>query len=87
MLGMYRQIAERLRRGRSMTDLVELHTLDGRAIQINPMMVISMRAPQAQDKRIMHENVKCIVNFVDGKFITVIETCAVVQAKMGEAKP
>jgi hypothetical protein len=68
------------------TDLVELHTLDGKAVQINPMMVVSMRAPQAQDKRIMHENVRCIVNFVDGKFITVIEPCSVVREKMGEAK-
>jgi hypothetical protein len=69
-------------------DLVELHTLDGRVIQINPAMVISMRAPQAQDKRVMHGNVQCIVNFVDGKFITVLEPCSVVQSKMmGEAKP
>jgi hypothetical protein len=86
MLGMYRQVAERLRRGRSMTDLVELHTLDGKAVQINPIMVVSIRAPQAQDKRIMHANVQCIVNFVDGKFITVIEPCSVVREKMGEAK-
>jgi hypothetical protein len=72
---------------RIMTDLVELHTLDGNAVQINPMMVVSLREPQAQDKRVMHENVRCIVNFVDGKFITVVETCTVVQAKMAEGKP
>jgi len=70
-----------------MTDLVELHTLDGNVVQINPMMVVSLREPQAKDKRITHGNVRCIVNFVDGKFITVVETCAVVQAKMGEDKP
>ena len=70
-----------------MTDLVELHTLDGKPVQINPIMVVSIRAPQAQDKRIMHESVRCIVNFVDGKFITVIEPCSVVRAKMAEGKP
>jgi hypothetical protein len=70
-----------------MTDLVELHTLDGQTVQINSMMVVSLREPQAKDKRIMHGNVQCIVNFVDGKFITVIEPCSVVRAKMGEAKP
>jgi hypothetical protein len=70
-----------------MTDLVDLHTLDGKAVQINPMMVVSLREPQAQEKRVMHERVRCIVNFVDGKFITVVETCAVVQAKMSEGKP
>lgn len=69
-----------------MTDLVELHTLDGQTVQINPMMVVSLREPQAKDKRIMHGNVQCIVNFVDGKFITVIEPCAVVREKMGETK-
>jgi hypothetical protein len=70
-----------------MTELIELHTLDGNAVQINPIMVVSIREPQAKDKRIMHGNVQCIVNFVDGKFITVIEPCPVVRAKMGEDKP
>jgi len=70
-----------------MTDLVELHTLDGMPLQINPVMVVSLREPQAKDRRVMHGNVQCIVNFVDGKFITVVETCAVVRAKMGEDKP
>jgi hypothetical protein len=65
------------------TDLVDLHTLHGHAVQINPLMVVSLREPQTQDKRVMHERVRCIVNFVDGKFITVVETCAAVRAKIG----
>jgi hypothetical protein len=67
-------------------DMIELHTLDGAAVQINPIMVVSIRAPQDKDKRVMHQSVQCIVNFVDGKFITVIEPCSVVEAKLGEAK-
>jgi hypothetical protein len=70
-------------------NMIELHTLDGTMVQINPMMVVSLREPQAKDKRIMHGNVQCIVNFVDGKFITVLEPCSVVQSRMmmGEVKP
>jgi hypothetical protein len=69
-----------------MGSLIALHTLDGNEVQINPMMVVSLREPQAKDKRVMHQNVQCIVNFVDGKFITVVEACAVVRAKMDEDK-
>jgi hypothetical protein len=68
----------------SSVDLVELHTLDGAVVQINPIMVVSIREPQPKDKRVMHGNVQCIVNFVDGKFITVIEPCSVVQEKLGK---
>jgi hypothetical protein len=63
-----------------MASLIELHTLDGGVVEINPSAVVSLRAPQT--KGVMHGSVRCIVNFVDGKFITVIESCATVRAKI-----
>jgi hypothetical protein len=66
--------------------MIELHTLDGTPVQINPVMVVSLRRPQGRDKQVMHKDVQCIVNFVDGKFITVVESCAVVRQKLEEVK-
>jgi hypothetical protein len=65
--------------------MIELHTLDGGAVQVNPIMVVSLRKPQGKDKQVMHQDVQCIVNFVDGKFITVVETCATVRKMLEDA--
>jgi hypothetical protein len=69
-----------------MMDLIELHTLDGNAVQINPATVVSLREPQTNDKRVTHHGVQCIVNFVDGKFISVVEPCLAVRLKLTETK-
>jgi hypothetical protein len=66
--------------------MVELHTLHGDVVQVNPTMVVSLRRPQGKGKQVMHGDVQCIVNFVDGKFITVLESCSEVRKKLEQSE-
>jgi len=57
--------------------------LDGTVVQINPSHIVSVRTPRVdRAKRLLSMDVNCIVNFVDGKFLTVLEPCAMVEAKL-----
>ena len=53
--------------------LVTLHTVDDRAVHVNPAYVVSTTQPK--DKGGFTEAVNCIVSFIDAKFITVKESC------------
>jgi hypothetical protein len=66
--------------------MIELHMLDGAAVQVNPVMVVSLRRPQGGSKQTLSKDVQCIVNFVDGKFITVVESCATVRKLLEESE-
>jgi hypothetical protein len=56
--------------------LVLVHTLDGRAVQINPAAVVTLvNRPNGVSGR-----AGCVLTFVDGKFLAVTETCAQVAA-------
>lgn len=56
--------------------LVLLHAPDGRAILINPAAVTSMHAAiEGKTNEHVTEEVRCIINTSDGKFVSVIEGC------------
>jgi hypothetical protein len=60
--------------------LVLLHAPDGADVVINPDEVVSMRSPRAEPTaekdKLFSENVRCMINTTDGKYITVRESCA-----------
>ncbi len=66
--------------------LIVLHTLDGREIDVSPAQITSMREakPDSADDRAFTSGVRCMINTSDGKFISVIETCALVRQKIEE---
>jgi hypothetical protein len=68
--------------------LIVLHTLDGREIDIAPAQVTHMREAKEDDEgnKAFTGGVRCMVNLTDGKFVTVIETCAEVRQKLGQAR-
>jgi hypothetical protein len=57
--------------------LLVLHTADGRDVDINPAAITSLREThdEADLNRPFTGKVRCMINTVDGKFVTVIETC------------
>jgi hypothetical protein len=57
--------------------LVVLHGPGGHDILINPSTVTSMTGPRSGKN--ISDDVKCLINTTDGKFISVIETCDVVR--------
>lgn len=52
--------------------LITLTGLDGQIIYVNPAEVVSIRAPTSD---LLHENVKCSLQTVDGRIINVTNSC------------
>lgn len=68
-------------------DLIVLHTLDGRAVTINPAQVTHLIAALAdQPNVLLVEGVQCVINLSDGKRVTVTESCDAVRKLLEEAK-
>jgi hypothetical protein len=68
--------------------LIVLHTLDGREIVVNPKHVTSMREAKDDDagSKAFAPGVRCMINTSDGKFVTVVEPCPVVQQMIEGAR-
>jgi len=66
--------------------LVELHGLSGQKIDINPAEVVSVRKPRVTDQGYISKNVRCLITLADGKFVSIVDECDVVERKLGEVK-
>jgi len=65
--------------------LIVLHSGSGTPLELNPAMVTNLRNPEAGIGA-FSPNVKCQINMVDGKYVTVKETCAEVRKLMEATK-
>jgi uncharacterized protein YlzI (FlbEa/FlbD family) len=66
--------------------LVLLHTVDGRETLINPEQVASMTHRNAdRPNKLLVDDVECVIELSNGKFVSVIEHCDEVQRKLEEA--
>jgi hypothetical protein len=74
------QLAEAL-----VLSLVQLTGPDGQLVEVNPAHVVTVREPRNIEGH-FHNDVKCLVHLDDGKFVAVIEPCAVVRALL-EGEP
>ncbi len=70
------------------TQMIVLHGLDGREIVIvqSQVTVLYGAAPDKPNKR-MSEGVNCVIGLTDGRFVSVIESCAEVRILMEEKGP
>ena len=67
------------------TLLVLLHAPGGREILLNPELVVSMHAAvKGEANKIMTDQVRCLINTNDGKFISVVESCEQVRKLFSE---
>jgi hypothetical protein len=67
--------------------LLILHGLDGHEIRINPTQVTSLHsAIPDKSKKMLTDEVGCVVGLTDGKFASVIETCEVVEEMLEAAR-
>jgi hypothetical protein len=62
-------------------ELVVVRTIDDREIAINPAMVVSVAEPRQNES--FSGAVHCVINFVDTKFLSVKDTCAVIRERLG----
>ena len=67
--------------------VIILHAPDKHEIRINPRQVTSLHSPKPNRTKedLYSEEVKCLVNLTDGKFVSVIETCVHVEHLLEEA--
>lgn len=58
--------------------LLLLHDPAGREVRVNPNQVTALRPnspASAADKGLLHQDVQCVVNLADGKYVAVTESC------------
>ena len=67
-----------MNRGLLLAPLLLLHGPTGREIRINPRNITSLHSPAGQRNTAVTEGAHCLINTSDGKFVSVVETCAVV---------
>jgi hypothetical protein len=60
--------------------LIVLTGPGGQVIDVNPAEIVSIREPREESH--FGKDVHCLINTVDGKFITVVETCDIVRNKI-----
>jgi uncharacterized protein YlzI (FlbEa/FlbD family) len=65
--------------------MVVLHTVTGTAIEVNPLLITHLRHPEANNRSFV-EGAQCMINMVDGKYVTVRETCAEVRQLIEEQR-
>jgi hypothetical protein len=67
--------------------LIMLHTVDGLEVDINPKQITSLRETRPdKEKHLVVAGVHCAVGLSDGKFVTVVESCADIRKKIEEQK-
>lgn len=72
-----------------MIEFILLHTLDGRDVFVNAAnvtMIGEARADTDPQKKLVGK-VHCVVNMVDGKFVTVAEQCDAMRQRLKGAMP
>jgi len=66
--------------------LITLHTVSGIVVEVNTDLITHLRNPDPGHKAFI-ENVNCMINMADGKFVTVVETCEAVRRAIKEGQP
>ena len=61
--------------------LIPLHMVDGRTVDINPKTVTRLQEPREADDPSAqgHSAIRCLVWFVDNSYLSVVETCSAVR--------
>ena len=64
-------------------ELIMLHMIDGREVQINPKQVTQLLSDLSDDgAKALPDAVKCVVRFTDGSYLSVAETCDEIRSLM-----
>jgi hypothetical protein len=70
-------------------ELIVLHMIDGREVQVNPKQVTQLLSRPKDDapNHALPDAVKCVVRLTDGSYTSVAETCETVRKLMEGVKP
>lgn len=60
-------------------ELLTVHMIDGRVVQINPAQITQMIHPREAGNRALADEVNCVIRLADGGFVSTAETCEEVE--------
>lgn len=60
--------------------LIEVHSLDGRTVYVNPEQIVSVAPPK--DQGVFVEGVHCVITLSDRRFVSTKEDCMVITAQL-----
>lgn len=70
--------------------LIALHTVDGNEVLVNPRFITTLHPTKesvlGQPNALVVGGVNCVVSLSNGKFLSVVESCAAVRRAMEEAR-
>jgi hypothetical protein len=66
----------------AIVELVTLHMIDGRVVQINPRQVTQLVSTAPDGNKSLPDAVNCVVRLADGSFTSVAEDCDAVRRLM-----
>jgi hypothetical protein len=61
--------------------LIVLTAPGGQPVDVAPDKIVSLKAPRADANGHFDNDVRCLINTADGKFIAVVEDCETVVSK------
>jgi hypothetical protein len=68
-------------------DYITVHTLDGRHVHVNRQAIVTIGGARTDEGQpMLTGKAKCMVTLVDGKFITVVESCDALQRRLQQHK-
>ena len=63
-------------------ELITLHMIDGRVVQVNPKQITQLLSGPATGNKSLPDEVHCVVRFTDGTYVSVAEGCDTVRDLM-----
>ena len=64
-------------------DYLDVQTLDGRHVLINRQAIVTIGGARKDGgQRVYTDKVTCLVTLIDGKFVTVVESCDAIRQRL-----
>jgi uncharacterized protein YlzI (FlbEa/FlbD family) len=64
-------------------DYLAVQTMDGRHVLINRQAIVTITSARADKSQpLLHGKATCLVTLVDGKFVTVVESCDTIRQRL-----
>ena len=68
-----------------MMDYIAVETLDGRQVLINRQAIVTIGGARKDGGQpVLTGKATCLVTLVDGKFVTVVESCDTLRQRLGQ---
>ena len=68
-------------------DYIDVQTLDGRHVLINRQAIVTVGGARTdKGQKVLTDKATCLITLVDGKFITVVESCDAINRRLQDRR-